>query len=105
MRVEAEVNEKEGIPRPLLIPSQRPSFTEQAEGTAVLPSIRHTSEMEHNRWSPENIIHSTYSDLDNKFALGQENKEKPRMFPIWPRALVWLIRPCVGGVAFSGQIW
>lgn len=49
---------------------------------AVLPSICHTSEMTHSLWSPENINHSRQSDLNNKYALGLENKEKPGMVPI-----------------------
>ena len=35
--------------------------------------------------------------------LDQENKEKPRIFPIWPRALVWPICLCVGMWPFQSR--
>lgn len=54
-----KLKEMKGTHRPLPVPSYCPSFTQQAEGKAVLPPIRHRSEMERSRWSPENIIHST----------------------------------------------
>lgn len=81
---ETEINEEKGVHRLLLVPGHFPSFTEQVEGVAVLRSICHMSEIVHRPWSVENITHSTCSDLNNKFVLGQENKEKPRIFPIWP---------------------
>lgn len=54
-----KLKEMKDTPRPLPVPSHCPSFTQQAEGKAVLPPIRHRSEMERSRWSLENIIHST----------------------------------------------
>ena len=54
-----KLKEMKGTCRPLPVPSHCPSFTQQAEGKAVLPPLRHRSEMERSRWSPESIIHST----------------------------------------------
>lgn len=44
---ETEINEEKGFHRLLLIPPHCPSFTEQVEGVAVLPSICHMSGIVH----------------------------------------------------------